>query len=89
MKGLSPRPYRPTVCVTAKAIHLLRCSVPLIYIRDFLGHVSVTTTEIYVKVDSEERRKALERAYEIPSQDLVPDWEANKGLMAWLEDLCR
>ena len=61
----------------------------MIYIRDFLGHASVTTTEIYAKVDTEERRKALENAYEIPSQDLVPDWEADKGLMAWLGDLCK
>ena len=73
----------------SKAIHLLWSGVPLIYIRDFLGHVSVTTTEIYAKVDAEEKRKALECAYEIPSQELVPDWEADKGLMAWLEDLCR
>jgi len=73
----------------SKAIHLLRSGVPLIYIRDFLGHVSVTITEIYAKVDVEENRKALESAYEIPSQNLIPDWEADKGLMAWLEDLCR
>ena len=73
----------------SKAVHLLRSGVPLIYIRDFLGHVSVTTTEIYAKVDTEEKRKALECAYEIPSQKLIPDWEADKGLMAWLTDLCR
>ena len=88
-KGLIPQTVSPHSLRHSKAIHLLRCGVPLIYIRDFLGHVSVTTTEIYVKVDSEEKRKALECAYEIPSQSLVPDWEANKGLMAWLEDLCR
>ena len=60
----------------------------MIYIRDFLGHVSVTTTEIYAKVDVEERRKALEDAYKIPSQDLRSDWGSNKGLMAWLGELC-
>lgn len=73
----------------SRAVHLLRSGVPLIYIRDFLGHVSVTTTEIYARVDSEERRKALEGAYEVPSQDVIPDWENDKGLISWLTQLCR
>lgn len=73
----------------SRAVHLLRSGVPLIYIRDFLGHVSVTTTEIYARVDAEERRKALEGAYEVPSQDVVPDWEDDKGLISWLTELCR
>lgn len=88
-EGLIPHIASPHSLRHSKAIHLLRSGVPLIYIRDFLGHVSVTTTEIYAKVDAEEKRKALECAYEIPSQDLVPDWEADKGLMAWLGDLCK
>jgi len=88
-EGLIPQTVSPHSLRHSKAIHLLRSGVPLIYIRDFLGHVSVTTTEIYAKVDSEERRKALECAYEIPSQNVVPDWEADKSLMAWLENLCQ
>jgi len=88
---LMPRIVSPHCLRHSKAVHLLRSGVPLIYIRDFLGHNSVTTTEIYAKVDTEERRKALESAYEIPSQnlDLIPDWEADKGLMAWLGNLCK
>lgn len=88
-EGLIPQTVSPHSLRHSKAVHLLRSGVPLIYIRDFLGHASITTTEIYAKVDTEERRKALENAYEIPSQDLVPDWEADKGLMAWLGDLCK
>jgi len=88
-EGLIPQTASPHSLRHSKAVHLLRGGVPLIYIRDFLGHASVTTTEIYAKVDTEERRKALESACEIPSQDLVPDWEADKGLMAWLGDLCK
>jgi site-specific recombinase XerD len=72
----------------SKAIHLLRSGVPLIYIRDFLGHVSVTTTEIHAKVDAEEKRKALEGAYEVPSQEIVPEWENDQGLNSWLSELC-
>ncbi len=73
----------------SKAVHLLRSGVPLIYIRDFLGHISVTTTEIYAKVDAEQKRKALEGAYEAPSQEIVPEWRKDKGLMSWLSELCR
>ena len=37
----------PHVFRHSKAMHLLESGVNLIYIRDFLGHESVTTTEIY------------------------------------------
>jgi site-specific recombinase XerD len=33
----------------AKAVHMLEAGVNLIHIRDFLGHVSITTTEIYLR----------------------------------------
>ncbi len=72
----------------SKAVHLLRSGVPLIYIRDFLGHVSVTTTEIYAKVDAEQKRKALEGAYQVPSQEPVPEWRNDKDLISWLSELC-
>lgn len=88
-RGLIPKLVSPHSLRHSKAVHLLRSGVPLIYIRDFLGHISVTTTEIYAKVNVEETRKALECAYEIPSQKLIPDWEKDKGLMNWLTDLCR
>ena len=81
--SISPHCLRHT-----KAIHLLRSGVPPIYIRDILGHASVITTEIYAKVDVEEKRKALEDAYEVPSQDIIPNWEKDKGLMSWLSELC-
>jgi integrase/recombinase XerD len=84
-----PASVSPHCLRHSKAVHLLRSGVPLIYIRDFLGHVSVTTTEIYAKVDAEQKRKALEGAYEVPSQKIVPEWEKDKGLVAWLSELCR
>ncbi len=43
-------------------MHLLESGVNLIYIRDFLGHSSVTTTEIYAKSNPETKRKYLENA---------------------------
>ena len=43
-------------------MHLLEAGVNLIYIRDFLGHVSVTTTEVYAKTNPELKRKFLEES---------------------------
>ena len=87
--GLIPQIVSPHSLRHSKAVHLLRSGVPLIYIRDFLGHASVTTTEIYARVDAEEKRKALESTYVISSQELLPDCESDKGLMNWLTTLCR
>lgn len=84
-----PEHVSPHCLRHSKAVHLLRSGVPLIYIRDFLGHVSVTTTEIYAKVDAEQKRKALEGAYQVPSQEPAPEWWNDKGLMSWLSEVCR
>lgn len=46
----------------SKAMHLLEAGVNLIYIRDFLGHASVTTTEVYAKTNPELKRKFLEES---------------------------
>ncbi len=73
----------------SKALHLLEAGVNLIYIRDLLGHVSVTTTEMYLKYDTELKRKALEAAYpQVVFQD-VPAWEENVEILSWLHNLCR
>lgn len=52
----------PHVLRHSKAMHLLESGVNLIYIRDFLGHASVITTEIYAKSNPEIKRKFLEEA---------------------------
>lgn len=44
-----------------KATNLLLSDVSLIYIRDFLGHSSVSTTEHYAKTNPEFLRKAIEK----------------------------
>lgn len=52
----------PHILRHSKAMHLLENGVNLIYIRDFLGHSSVTTTEIYARSNPEIKRKFLEAA---------------------------
>ncbi|MGP4074016.1 tyrosine-type recombinase/integrase [Piscibacillus sp. B03] len=72
-----------------KAMHLLEAGVNLIYIRDLLGHVNVTTTEIYLRANTETKRRALETAYmEVVTQD-IPVWDEDTDLIKWLQDFCR
>ena len=71
----------------SKAVHLLQAGVNLIYIRDFLGHSDIKTTEIYARADSELKRKALENAYPDLVDTDLPDWNENTDLMNWLSKL--
>ncbi len=83
-----PDRLHPHMLRHSKALHLLESGVNLVYIRDLLGHVSVTTTEIYLKFDTELKRKALEAAYpQVSSQD-APAWEENTDILQWLQNLC-
>lgn len=45
----------------SKATHLLELGVNIIYIRDILGHSSITTTEIYAKCSIELKKRELEK----------------------------
>lgn len=71
----------------SKAVHLLQAGVNLIYIRDFLGHSDIKTTEIYARVDTELKRQALEKAYPNLVDPDLPDWSHNPDLMSWLSAL--
>lgn len=65
---ITPHIFRHT-----KAMHLYQAGIDLVYIRDILGHVDISTTETYAKIDTERKRDALEKAYpEITSHNL-PD----------------
>ncbi|MGL5434695.1 MAG: tyrosine-type recombinase/integrase [Lachnospiraceae bacterium] len=45
----------------SKATNLLLSDINLVYIRDFLGHASVITTELYAKTNPEFLRHAIEK----------------------------
>jgi integrase/recombinase XerD len=80
--GISPHTLRHS-----KAMHLYEAGIPLPYIRDILGHVDLSTTEIYARASTEAKRKALETAYtDIVTTDL-PDWNQDPELLDWLATL--
>ena len=70
----------------SKAMHLLQAGVNLVYIRDILGHVSVTTTEIYARVDSRKKREAIESAYVETAPKQASAWLKSDNLLEWLKN---
>lgn len=68
-------------------MHLLDAGVNLVYIRDFLGHDSVTTTEIYARASTEAKRRAIDAA----EANIVPESPYGKeyraDLVTWLRRL--
>lgn len=79
--GISPHTLRHS-----KAMHLLQAGLPLITIKDILGHADIRSTEIYVETDLEMRRKALELVG-TPSRAKKKDKPLSRDLLKWLESL--
>ncbi len=85
--ALTDAQLSPHVLRHARAMHPCDAGVPLPYIRDILGHVDLSTTEIYARASTEAKRKALEAVYDqVVSADL-PEWNQNPDLLTWLTSL--
>lgn len=82
---LIPEKISPHSLRHSKAMHLLQAGVNLVYIRDILGHESVTTTELYARVDSKQKREAIEKAFVNVIKKEAPIWVKNEGLLQWLK----
>jgi site-specific recombinase XerD len=83
-KRVSPHTIRHTT-----ATHLLRAGVDINTIRAWLGHVSLSTTNIYAEVDLEMKAKALANCEVVgtkPTKTKKP-WRDDKGLMEFLKTL--
>lgn len=51
----------PHIFRRSKATHLLENDINIYYIRDFLGHESIVTTEMYARTNTELLAKAIMR----------------------------
>jgi len=80
-KRVSPHTIRHTT-----ATHLLRAGVDINTIRAWLGHVCVSTTNVYAEVDLEMKAKALVKC-EIKGGKPKKPWRKNPGLMEFLRTL--
>ncbi len=80
-KRVSPHTIRHTT-----ATHLLRSGVDINTIRAWLGHVSLTTTNVYAEVDLEMKAKALANC-EVEGKKNCRPWKQERGLMEFLRAL--
>ena len=71
----------------SRAMHLYDAGIPLPYLRDLLGHVDLSTTEIYARASTEAKRKALEAAHTDVITDDLPEWNQDPELLSWLANL--
>lgn len=69
----------------SKAMQLLESKVELIHIKDFLGHKSVITTEIYARVNPKYTFEAVKGAYKNIRTDEIPAWEGNNEILTMLK----
>jgi site-specific recombinase XerD len=56
-----PLQMHPHLFRHTRAMHLYQAGIPLSYIKDFLGHASVNTTDIYASTDTTMMKAALEK----------------------------
>jgi site-specific recombinase XerD len=80
-KRISPHTIRHTT-----ATHLLRAGVDLNTIRAWLGHVSLSTTNLYAEIDLEMKAKAL-ASCEFEGRVIRKPWREDAGLMEFLRTL--
>lgn len=82
----------PHVIRHSKAMHLTEADINPIYIRDFLGHSDLKTTQVYSKTSIAMKKKAIESLENtntpIPKTDSAGnDWNNDKELIDWLKSL--
>jgi site-specific recombinase XerD len=81
-KQITPHTFRHTVGVT-----LVSAGVDVTVIRNWLGHVSLDTTNHYARANLETKRKTLEKFTEMGRRDKPPKWKRNADLLSWLDSL--
>jgi integrase/recombinase XerD len=80
-----PERVHPHLFRHTRAMHLYQMGMPLSYIKDFLGHASVNTTDIYASADISMLKVALEKANikgDVPQE--IPAWQDNEELLLQL-----
>ncbi len=85
LSRISPHQLRHT-----KAMHLTEADINPIFIRDFLGHTDLKTTEIYSKTSIKMKKAALEKmnsGKEIIPEKHPSDWTEDRSLLDWLNSL--
>jgi site-specific recombinase XerD len=83
-RTITPHTWRHTT-----AMHLLQSNVDLSMIRSWLGHASIETTNTYVEIDLEMKRKTLQSCEKLlpAKKKRAPSWERDRDILSWLSGL--
>lgn len=83
-KKVTPHTFRHTT-----AMHLLQSNVDLNMIRSWLGHASIETTNTYVEIDLEMKRKTLDSCAKLilKSGRRTTSWQRDSDVLSWLSQL--
>ena len=69
----------------SKAMHMLAAGINIVYIRDFLGHEDISTTQIYIRADNRLKNEAINAlAPKIAEETSLPDWRTDQDLLGFL-----
>jgi len=85
MANVSSR-VSPHVVRNTKAMHMLESGINIFYIKDFLGHEDIATTEVYAKASIETQRRTLEK-HSLVMPPVTPSWVMNTDTLEWLKSL--
>jgi len=87
MPSIAKKQVSPHILRHSAACHLLRSGVELNTIRIWLGHVNISTTNIYAQIDLEMKAKALAACEIADQKPLGKRWRDQKSLMEFLRTL--
>ena len=85
--SLGTKRVSPHVIRHSAATHLLRSGADLNTVRAWLGHVSLTTTNIYAETDLETKAHALATCAPAAGTNVTKPWRQQPDLMAFLRGL--
>ena len=86
MPELAERTITPHVIRHTTACHLVLAGVDINTIRAWLGHVSISTTNIYAEIDLTLKANAVALC-EVGQPPPGRSWKEDKDLMAFLKSL--
>lgn len=79
-----PSKVHPHMFRHSKAMHMLAVDIPIVYIRDFLGHEDISTTMIYARADSRKKNEAINNLAPKLIEENYVDWSNDQDLLDFL-----
>jgi site-specific recombinase XerD len=87
MSSIATKQVSPHIIRHSTAMHLLQAGVDINTIRGWLGHVSLSTTNIYAEIDLEMKAKALAKCEITEGHQQHKHWRDQPALMEFLRTL--